>query len=82
MMKSNSAGDGMVMFLIGFAFGAGVALLAAPQSGKRTRRMMSRKAEDAQGYLEELGEELVEKGREMIERGRSAAEEKIAAVRS
>jgi gas vesicle protein len=80
-MRSNSAGDGLIMFLVGFAFGAGAALLAAPQSGKKTRRMMSRKAEDARETLEEIGEELVERGREMIERGRSAAEEKLGAVR-
>jgi len=81
-MKSDNAGDSVIMFLVGFAFGAGVALLAAPQSGKRTRRDIARRAEDAQDYLDEVGQELIDRGRELVDRGRNVAEEKIATVRS
>jgi len=81
-MRSDNAGDSVIMFLVGFAFGAGVALLAAPQSGKKTRREIGRKAEDAQEYLDEVGQELIDKGRELVDRGRSATEETIASVRS
>jgi gas vesicle protein len=81
-MKSECTGDGLLMFLTGFAVGAGVALLTAPQSGKRTRRDIQRRAEDAQQYMEDMGEELIEKGREMVEQARSTAEKKISSVRS
>ena len=60
---------------------AGVALLTAPQSGKRTRRQITRAAEDAQEHLQELGEELIDKGRELIDQGRGMAKEKLADVR-
>jgi gas vesicle protein len=38
-------------FLIGAAVGSSAALLMAPQAGKRTRRMLRRKAEDTAGYF-------------------------------
>ena len=50
---------------------------AAPHRPLRTgptRRQIRRKAEDAQSYLEQMGEDLVEKGRELIERGKEAAD--------
>jgi gas vesicle protein len=47
-----------VSFLAGSAFGAVVALLAAPESGQRTRRRLRRAAEDAQEYLEHVGERI------------------------
>ena len=76
-MKSNCAGDSLLMLLTGFAVGAAVTLLLAPQSGKRTRRELRRKAEDAQDYLEEIGEDLIAKGRELVERGREAADSTV-----
>jgi gas vesicle protein len=80
-MRPDSSADGVLLFLTGFALGAAVALLTAPQSGKRTRRRIQRQAEDAQSQIEDLGEELIEKGREVVERARSAAEQKISEVR-
>ena len=73
-MKTEDAAENMVMFLTGMAVGAGVALLLAPQPGKKTRRQIRRKAEDAQGYMTDLGEELISKGRDLVEHGKEAAE--------
>ncbi len=81
-MRSDCSGVGVLTFLIGVAVGAGVALLTAPQSGQRTRRQLVRKAEDAQSYLEDLGEELVDRGRELMDRARSGVEQKIKEVAS
>lgn len=47
--------------LIGAAFGAGIALLYAPKSGKDTRRLLRRKAEDAREAIIETGEQLRDK---------------------
>lgn len=69
-----------VMFLAGLVIGAGVALLFAPQSGKKTRREIVRRAEDTREYLEETGEDLIAKGRELIEQARTAADERLKAV--
>ncbi len=79
-MRSDCAGESVLSFVIGVAVGAGVALLVAPQSGRRTRRQIARKAEDAQAYLEDLGEELMERGRELVDRARSGVEQKIKEV--
>jgi len=45
--KSCSATCCVLSFLIGAAVGGGIALLAAPQSGKRTRDQLKRMAGDA-----------------------------------
>ncbi len=74
-MRTECTGESLLMFLTGFAVGAGVALLLAPQSGERTRRQIRRKAGDAQDYLEKIGEDLIAKGRELVDRSREAAEE-------
>lgn len=79
-MDRECAGSGAVMFLAGLVIGAGVALLFAPQSGKKTRREIARRAEDTKEYLEEAGEELIAKGRELIEQARAAADERLKAV--
>lgn len=48
--------------ICGVAIGAGVALLMAPESGKRTRRRITRQAghlrEDASGRWEDIADEV------------------------
>lgn len=44
--------------LIGAAVGAGIALLYAPVSGKETRKLIRRKAEDARDSIAETGGQL------------------------
>jgi gas vesicle protein len=58
---------------IGLLLGAGVAILAAPQSGRRSRRRLKHAVEGAVGSLgdqwEDLGDELkaaVDKGRKRL----------------
>jgi hypothetical protein len=52
-----------------------VALLYAPQSGDRTRRMIGRKLADGREVLEEQGSELLDKSRELFEKGRKVADD-------
>lgn len=66
MARNN--GDTLVWFLVGAAVGASVALLYAPQSGDRTRRMIGRKLADGREVLEEQGSELLEKSRDLFEK--------------
>jgi gas vesicle protein len=73
MARNN--GDTLVWFLIGAAMGASVALLYAPQSGDRTRRLIGRKLADGREVLEEQGSELLEKSRELFEKGRKVADD-------
>ena len=51
-------GEKVIWFMIGAAIGAGVALLYAPQSGKDTRKLIRRKAEDAKETLVETSEQI------------------------
>ena len=73
MARNN--GETLVWFLIGAAMGASVALLYAPQSGDRTRRLIGRKLADGREVLEEQGSELLEKSRELFEKGRKVADD-------
>lgn len=43
---------------IGVAIGAGVALLYAPQTGRDTRKLIRRKAEDAKDVIVETSEQI------------------------
>ncbi len=70
-------GIATAFFLMGAAVGAGIALLVAPQSGRQTRRMLRRQAEDAADYVAEQADAARERGREIVE----GAKEKVAEVR-
>ncbi len=65
--------DKVMWLLIGAAAGAGIALLYAPKSGKDTRKLIRRRAEDARDVLTEKGENLLEVGRGAYRRSMDAA---------
>lgn len=62
-------------FVGGALIGAAVALLIAPQSGKRTRRDLKKQADKSRKSLLESSQDIVARGRELYERGREIAEE-------
>jgi len=57
--------------LVAGTIGAGVALLFAPHSGLRTRRLIRRKAEH---YIQEARADMAEKTEDLYRRGKEAAE--------
>jgi gas vesicle protein len=59
--------------LIGGAVGAGIALLYAPQSGKETRKLIRRSAEDTRDAIAAKGESITEAGRELYRKGAGIA---------
>lgn len=75
MAQDNNFGENMVWFFVGATVGAAVALLYAPQSGDRTRRLIVRKLSDSRDTLADSGADLMDKGRELFEKGRSVADE-------
>ena len=68
-------GEKFVWFLVGATVGAAVALLYAPQSGDRTRRLIGRKLADGRDALAESGGDLIDRGRDLFEKGRRVADD-------
>jgi gas vesicle protein len=62
-------------FVAGIAVGATVALLAAPQSGKETRKYIGKTTQNSREAMEASGKELMDRGKELYERGKKIAEE-------
>jgi gas vesicle protein len=84
--RNNSAAIGAMMLVAGGVIGAGLALLFAPQSGRRTRRQIGRYAKkvcneteelarDAAHSITEMAENLSDKTSDLIERGGEVAED-------
>ena len=60
---ADQKGEKFVWLLAGLGLGAGIALLFAPESGRETRRRLTRMAEDSRDRLTESGQEILDKGR-------------------
>ena len=74
--ENSSTGTVLLAFLGGAILGAGIALLYAPQSGRRTRQKLRDLGDDAGDYasdLQERAEESLEqakrKGEEWMQKG-------------
>ena len=59
--KWDAKGAVVISFLIGGIVGAGVALLTAPQSGRRTRRQIARMTEDAVERIKSVADDAADK---------------------
>ena len=67
--------NSVLWFLTGAAVGAVVALLFAPESGKRTRNRLAKHARKSGRVVADSGRDIYEKGRDLYERGREIAED-------
>jgi gas vesicle protein len=63
-------------FILGGVLGASLALLFAPESGRRTRERLRDLAADVRDKTIDMSEELKDKAEDAIERGREVLEEK------
>ena len=70
-MSIRSAAARYCTWLAAGVIGAGVALLFAPQSGQRTRRLIRRTAER---YIQDAGDDVAEKTRDLYFRSKQAAD--------
>ena len=68
-------GGKLAWFLTGAAIGAAVALLYAPQTGKETRKVISKTAARSKDAVTETAGDLIDSGRDMFDRGRKLVED-------
>ena len=82
--KNNNAVVGALMLVAGGIIGAGVALLYAPQSGRKTRRDIARYSnkvkrragdviDDFSGSVQDMVESVGEKAEEILDKGKDLA---------
>ncbi|MCL5671757.1 MAG: YtxH domain-containing protein [Acidobacteria bacterium] len=69
---------GLGMLAAGAGIGAVTALLYAPKSGKETRKMITRKAEDSMDFVSERACEIRKQAEEAFERGKELAVKLVA----
>lgn len=63
-------------FILGGVLGASLALLYAPESGRRTRERLRDLAADVRDKTIDMSEEFRDKAEDVLERGREVFEEK------
>ncbi|MGE5283719.1 MAG: YtxH domain-containing protein [Actinomycetota bacterium] len=89
--RNNDVMTGAMLVLVGAVLGAGAALLFAPQSGRKTRRDISRYARKTGRVMEGVAGEVVgsvagmadaveEKAGEILEKGKGLTKESLEAV--
>lgn len=74
--------NGVALFLLGAAVGAGLALLFAPQSGEETRADIRRAARKARRKAREWAETGREAAEDLVRTGRDAVEDVADATRA
>jgi gas vesicle protein len=72
----------VLSFLIGAVIGGGIALLGAPNSGKRTRKQLKTMAEDAKEKAEGYYDEMKDKAAEVTEKAQGYYQEARRTVES
>ncbi|MHB8654516.1 MAG: YtxH domain-containing protein [Terriglobia bacterium] len=76
-MSENNGSTNLLYFLAGASIGAVVALLYAPQSGKKTREYISDRAEEGKDYLKDRSKELREQAEDYVERGKDLVSQQV-----
>jgi gas vesicle protein len=71
----DNAGARFMYFLTGVGIGALVGVLFAPQSGERTREMITDKAGESREFLLRKSRELKDQASDYVERGKGALSE-------
>jgi gas vesicle protein len=62
-------------FVAGAVVGMTTAILLAPQSGKKTRRLIADKTQQGKDAISETGKDAYDRSKEMIDKGRQLVED-------
>ncbi|ABF42606.1 hypothetical protein Acid345_3605 [Candidatus Koribacter versatilis Ellin345] len=82
--SGSGAGLGISLLLIGLGIGAVTALLLAPDSGRKTRKRLRRRYEDAKdmlGDLQDQAEDAYERGSDWAEEKRKVMNKRVKPIR-
>ena len=63
-------GAKFIYFLTGLGIGALIGILVAPQSGERTREILTEKAEEGREFLLRKGRDVREQASSLVDRGK------------
>jgi len=74
-MADENSESRFVWFLAGAAIGATVALMFAPQSGRETRQLIGRRANEGCDALTGAGNDIAGKSKELYDKGKRIADE-------
>lgn len=77
-MKIKNVLFGLGILSAGLGIGAAMGLLYAPQSGRETRKRISRAAEDGAEFVAARGREIRRQAEEAFERGKDLATRLVA----
>lgn len=77
-MKTKNVVYGLGLLTTGLGIGAAMGLLYAPQSGRRTRKLISRAAEDGADFVAERSREIRKQAEDAFERGKVLAVKLVA----
>jgi gas vesicle protein len=69
--------NNIAWFVAGAVAGMTTALLLAPQSGKRTRRLIADKTQQGREAVTETGKDVVDRGKDMVDKGRQLVEDAV-----
>ena len=73
--EGGGAGTAITFLLIGLGAGALVGLLFAPKTGKRMRKDLLRKYQEARGTIDDWKDEIRDAAEEVVERGSEIADD-------
>ena len=77
-MKAKNVFYGLGILTAGVGVGAALGLLYAPQSGRQTRKLISRAAEDGADFVAERSREIRRQAEDAFERGKVLAIKLVA----
>jgi gas vesicle protein len=77
-MKTKSMLYGLGILTAGVGIGTAMGLLYAPQSGRQTRKLISRAAEDGADFVAERTREIRKQAEDAFERGKVLAIKLVA----
>jgi gas vesicle protein len=69
--------NNVAWFIAGAVTGMTAALLLAPQSGKRTRRLIVDKTQQGRDAVTETGKDVVDRSKEIVDKGRQLVEDAV-----